>query len=378
VPTANSAAPNQPIKPTDHTLVVDHKPHRRRLTAMFGLSAVLALGIGLPAQTLAAPEVAGRASPNSCSSWSSTTRPPTHIRVLKRSTGRVVRVPFKSYVVTVMGKEWPSYLPQPVVEAGAVAVKQYGWYHAMGRSHVSRRGQCYDVTDGVRDQLYKPGKARVRPDHHRAADKTWGVRLIKNGKLFMTGYRRGSARPCGRDHTGWKLYARSAVRCARAGHNYLSILRRYYGPNLEIVNGGASSSRSSQSWTGGSSSVETFRVIDDRSRSVVWRGSWRRVRAGNALGNTLTYSGSAGSSATFRFTGTRLELVGRRGPNRGLVDVYVNGRRLARVDMYAAGKRPQSTFFTQTWSTAEPRAVRLVVVGSAGRPRVDLDAIRVR
>ena len=89
-----------------------------------------------------------------------------------------------------MGKEWPSYLPQPVVEAGAVAVKQYAWFHAMSPRRTND-GRCFDVRDSTGDQLYKPGKARIRSDHYRAADTTWGVHLIKDGRLFMTGYRRG-------------------------------------------------------------------------------------------------------------------------------------------------------------------------------------------
>ena len=78
-----------------------------------------------------APFVAGSAS--DCSSHVSLTRPPDSIRVLKVRSGRIVVVPFRKYVVTVMGKEWPSYLPQAVVEAGAVAVKQYAWYHMIER-----------------------------------------------------------------------------------------------------------------------------------------------------------------------------------------------------------------------------------------------------
>ena len=123
-------------------------------------------------------------------------------------------MPFKKYVITVMGKEWPSYLPQAVIDAGAVVVKQYAWFHVLGNGRVSSQGQCYDVTDGVGDQLYKPNRARVRQDHYTAVDATWGVRLVKNGTLFMTGYRTGNKGACGHDATGWKLYARSATRCA--------------------------------------------------------------------------------------------------------------------------------------------------------------------
>jgi hypothetical protein len=200
---------------------------------LIGLGVIVGLSFALPAGALMPQVVDAHAA--SCSGWASTSKPPQAIRVLRHRTGRVVTVSFQHYVITVMGKEWPSYLPFQVLEAGAVAVKQYGWYHALqGHQRISRRGECYDVVDSTRDQIYQPHKARVRPIHRRAVAATWATTLIKRGKFFMTGYRRGYKRRCGRDATGYKLFARSATRCARGGHDWLSILRIYYGPRLEI------------------------------------------------------------------------------------------------------------------------------------------------
>jgi hypothetical protein len=177
-------------------------------------------------------------------------------------------VPFKRYVITVMGKEWPSYLPQTVVEAGAVAVKQFAWFHALGSGRVSHRGQCFDVTDGIGDQLYKPGRARISPDHYAAVAKTWDVRLLKNGALFMTGYRTGSKGRCGHDVTGWKLYARSAVRCAQRGMTYVQILRRYYGPVALVAGRGGSSDSPNANNSGSAGSPGHANSPDAKSNSA--------------------------------------------------------------------------------------------------------------
>jgi Stage II sporulation protein len=225
VSTAKSAAQSQPNTHSPS----NHQPRRLPRLVQLGLSVLIGFAVIVPAQTISAPSAAASSSP-SCPGWNSTTQPPDYIRVLRRHSGQVDRVPFKKYVVTVLGKEWPSYLPQAVIQAGAVAVKQFAWFHALGNGRVSRHGQCFDVTDGVGDQLYKPNKARIRPDHYAAVAATWGVRLLKNGSLFMTGYRSGIAANCGRDANGWKLYARSAVRCANRGDGFMTILRIYYGP----------------------------------------------------------------------------------------------------------------------------------------------------
>lgn len=251
MPTAKSAAGRQPTQRTISSLSTRPGPSHwlRRFLLGLSLSVTTLLPAGLvlaPAALSAAtadahgaaiPHALGAASPDgsgACRRSRSTTKPPDYIYVYRNQTGRIQKVAFKKYVITVMGKEWPAYLPHAVVEAGAVAVKQYAWYHTLQGPRRTRDGRCYDVRDGTSDQLYKPNRARIRSDHHAAAERTWNITLTKNDRLFMTGYRRGNKHNCGRDRTGWKLFARSATRCANSGKSYLRILRIYYGPNLTV------------------------------------------------------------------------------------------------------------------------------------------------
>jgi hypothetical protein len=236
VPTASPAVQPQPN--TDN-VKIENGYRRRGFGARATRFTAVAMAIPLAASfvMISAIPVAGHASPRDCSRWTSLTNPPPTIRVLRRKSNKVEVVDFKKYVITVMGKEWPSYLPLPVVAAGAVAVKQYAWYHTIYTSRASD-GRCFDVKDGTGDQLYKPNRSRVRPDHHTAIDMTWGVTLRKQGRFLMTGYRRGGKARCGRDATGYKLFAKSATRCAEKGWSWQQILRTYYGPGVELVGGG--------------------------------------------------------------------------------------------------------------------------------------------
>lgn len=229
MPTANSAAG---VKPTHSGAAV-----RRRIRNAFlaaGLGVTFLFPAGLFFATGVAAHVPDGGGGGACSRWTSTTQPPNYIWVYRHKSGRIDRVPFRKYVTVVMGKEWPSYLPQAVIEAGAVAVKQYAWYHALQGPRRTQDGRCFTVRDGTRDQLYRPGHARVAADHYDALDATWGITLRKNDRFFMTGYRRGENGPCGYDATGWKLFARSAARCAHHGKTFLQILKIYYSPNLVI------------------------------------------------------------------------------------------------------------------------------------------------
>jgi hypothetical protein len=222
-------------------------------------TTLLATGLGvsllLPAGLFIASGVAaGVSDGGDCSRWTSTTQPPDYIRVYRNKSGRIDRVPFRRYLVVVLGKEWPGYLPHAVIEAGAVAAKQYAWYHVLQGPRRLKDGRCFDVRDGIQDQLYRPHKSRVRRrDHHNAVNATWHITLIKRDRFFMTGYRRGYKARCGRDANGWKLFARSATRCAYSGKDFIQILRIYYGPDLEIRRDGERLSAKGSKRSGNSS-----------------------------------------------------------------------------------------------------------------------------
>jgi hypothetical protein len=254
VPTANSAAEG---KPTHSASAVGRRLRNTFFALGLGLSLVLPVGLFLASGVAAA--VPGG---NDCSRWTSYTRPPDYIRVYRNKTGRIDRVPFRKYLVVVLGKEWPSYLPQALVEAGAVAAKQFAWYHVLNGPRRTKDGRCFDVRDGIQDQLYKPAKSRVRPDHYAAVDATWHITLLKSDRFFMTGYRRGEKGRCGRDATGWKLFAMTGIRCANSGKDFMQILRIYYGPDLTIRRDGERLS---------ASSISTARIVSapTRTRSVL-------------------------------------------------------------------------------------------------------------
>jgi peptidoglycan hydrolase-like amidase len=204
---------------------LDYRRRSRRRWPLV-MAAVVALAAA-PFTTL--PAAVSAAVP--CASHRSDRRPPTYIRVLITQTGRVHRVPFRTYVERVASSEWGSTPPE-LRKAGIVAVKQYGWSRVInwhGRYH---RGVCFHVFNNTRDQIYKPSKrppAEVRAAVHAA----WRLDVRRrDGSLVHTGYRTGAQGvACGRDG-GVRLYARSAKRCALRGWSASQILHHYYRHRL--------------------------------------------------------------------------------------------------------------------------------------------------
>ncbi|MHB8459292.1 MAG: FG-GAP-like repeat-containing protein [Candidatus Limnocylindrales bacterium] len=172
---------------------------------------------------------------STCTGWQSTITPPSTIRVLRTGTGQSVTVEFRRYVRTVMASEWGPDHPVAALSAGAVAIKQYGWYYAMhwrgGRDAV---GRCYDVVDTTADQVYNPARP-IAPIYGAVVDATWRWSLRKGSQFFLTGYRAGNG-TCGSQQDGWHLMQMNASRCAaRQGESAETILRRYYGADVSLV-----------------------------------------------------------------------------------------------------------------------------------------------
>jgi hypothetical protein len=183
-----------------------------------------------------------------CTGWRSTLTPPTSIRVMRTAgpaSGTVQEVPFRDYVGTVIRAEWPSNYPSETLKAGALAVKQYGWYFTVVyRGGKDRRGNCYDVIDTTEDQLYRPEELTPRSSQRTAINATWTLSLRKfkqrsgSSRLMLTGYRAGSDVACGANADRWHLFQRSMRRCGLDGLTMEQMLRVYLAPNLEIVDPG--------------------------------------------------------------------------------------------------------------------------------------------
>jgi hypothetical protein len=59
------------------------------------------------------------------------------------------------------------------------------------------------------------------------------------------------------------------------------------------------------------------------------------------------------------------------------VKVYVNGVHKATVDLYRSSAKYRVVVWQATYSSVATRTIKLVVAGTPGRPRVDLDAFVV-
>lgn len=228
-------------------------PSTRR--AALALTAALVAGMVMPVAVLAGDQPDLPRVTCDVGGWDDEYHPPPTIKV-KRTNGPyagnpgVEVVPFWDYVAMVLRIEYGAGgngFPLTTMRAGALAVKQYGWYYAMHWRGGNVNGDCYDVVDTTADQIYKPVDATGNPINppsavnYAAMSATWHVTirryLTKKKKVMMilTGYRSGKKVPCGQDADGFRLYQKSLRDCAVKGLTLEETWRKYYEPRLYIV-----------------------------------------------------------------------------------------------------------------------------------------------
>ncbi|MCY0869208.1 MAG: hypothetical protein OWT27_01290 [Firmicutes bacterium] len=144
----------------------------------------------------------------------------------------VQTVGFQDYCANVLPNEWiPSWSPQ-ALQAGAMAVKMFGWYHT--QHPVTVDGFTFDVDNTTNFQEYKFLSGLPATD--RAVAAIWPYAYVgAQGQVYELPYRSGLP-----NEANWQFAASGKMAqwgsqyLAQNGYSYLRILRFYYPP-LQLV-----------------------------------------------------------------------------------------------------------------------------------------------
>jgi hypothetical protein len=107
-------------------------------------------------------------------------------------------------------------------------------------------------------------------------------------------------------------------------------------------------------------------------------GSWGTSTSSAYSGGSTRYASSAGASATFTASTARsIAIVATKAASRGSFKVYVDGVYRGRISTYSTTTKYRQLVFQYNWSAPGTHKVKIVVSGTAGHPRVDVDAFVV-
>lgn len=106
-------------------------------------------------------------------------------------------------------------------------------------------------------------------------------------------------------------------------------------------------------------------------------GNWTRQQQNSAYGGYVKYETASGARARFTFFGSEIALVSSLGSNRGKAEVCVDpGTAAAKctiVNLYSPTAKARQIVFDKVWQTSNSHTVTVRVLGTSGRPRVDVD-----
>ncbi|WP_329188270.1 peptidoglycan recognition protein [Actinacidiphila glaucinigra] len=109
--------------------------------------------------------------------------------------------------------------------------------------------------------------------------------------------------------------------------------------------------------------------------SATKSGTWSTKSSTSYLGGKSYTSSSKNASLTWTFTGRSVGWVVSRASTSGQAYVYVDGVKAATVDLKSSTTAYRQTIWSKSWSTSAKHTLKVVVVGTSGRPAITTDGI---
>jgi hypothetical protein len=118
-------------------------------------------------------------------------------------------------------------------------------------------------------------------------------------------------------------------------------------------------------------------LTQQSASSVRYGGAWASTSGSAHSGGSVKSAVASGVSASLKFTGRAVAWVTTFGPDRGAARIYIDGALVATVDTHADAVAERRVAFSRSWASWSTHSIKVVVVGTDGRPRVAVDAFEV-
>ncbi len=117
------------------------------------------------------------------------------------------------------------------------------------------------------------------------------------------------------------------------------------------------------------------RIYQETTSFATYSGSWASTALASSSAGRERTATRAGASVTLRFVGRAFAVVATKGPTRGAARAYIDGVYVGIVDLHATSTKARVVVLTRSWTARGSHTVKLVLLGSRGHPRFDLDAL---
>ncbi|WP_030316938.1 N-acetylmuramoyl-L-alanine amidase [Streptomyces sp. NRRL B-3229] len=177
---------------------------------------------------------------------------------------------------------------------------------------------------------------------------------------------------------GWKATDAQALKQV----NLVSPTTATFGPTITSSNRTAKSGAAS-TWSmtaydvagNTRTSSPAFTPVILQETSATKSGTWTSRSSSSYLGGKSYSSGSKNASLTWTFTGRSAAWVVSRASTSGQAYVYVDGTKVATVDLKSSTTKYRQAIWAKSWSSSTQHKIKIVVVGTSGRPTITTDGL---
>ena len=110
---------------------------------------------------------------------------------------------------------------------------------------------------------------------------------------------------------------------------------------------------------------------------ATYGGTWGLSSSTSASGGKTKYATRAATYVSFRFIGRSVALIAPKSTTRGTARVYVDGVYAGLLTEYHSPSASRVVQFGRSWTVNGTHTIKFLLVGTAGRPRFDIDAFEV-
>jgi len=96
-----------------------------------------------------------------------------------------------------------------------------------------------------------------------------------------------------------------------------------------------------------------------------------------ASGGSTRYATTKNASVSMTVTGSGFAWIAPKGKTSGSARVYIDGAWITDVSLYRSTTLSKTIVYSVRWATSGTHTIKVVVLGTAGHSRVDLDAFIV-
>ena len=281
--------------------------------------------------------------------------------------GTSMATPFVSGTAALVASRWPSLTANPVTLKLRLINSGKPLALTAGKTVTGRVIDSYRALDGVGPSA----KAPTSFDFVVGSTMNWTSTLVGIGWPHATDDRTGVAAYGLQERAGSGPWV-SAVGASSARNTLRTLtFGTIYGFGVRARDGAGN-------WGPWSSTANiTPTRYQENSPAVTYSGTWHVLQTAAASNGRERYATRRGASVTFRFTGRAFALIAPKGPTRGSAKLYIDGVYVTTVSLYRSVWVPRIVVTARSWPASGAHTVKLVVVGTTGHARFDVDAFGV-